>query len=524
MLRYSTEMRTTAIIVRALLAILLVGACLSAALAVSVSRHFALVAYGLRASDAIVLLMIAGFGMAALLWLGLALLCRKSARFRVWPIAIAIPFCLALSVFAVFSVYNLEVKYDKGESSLRRSSAFCRDLPTWQSRAAALNTGILRAAQLDPLPERTPLNAVIHSRREYQGYTVENVFMETTPGFYLAGSLYRPLPDDSDVKRPIVVIPQGHFPNGRFNEDMQQIVATFARMGALAFTYDMVGRGESTQVNHENPNALTLQLWNSMRVLDFLLGLPNVDSRRLGMTDASGGGTQTFLCTAVDDRVTVSAPVVMVSSWMYGGCECESGLPIQNTSEFETNNAEIAAMAAPRPLLVVSIDEDWTRTVPKREFPYIRGVYQLFCKEDLVRNVHLPREHHDFGPSKRDSVYRFFAEHLNLSLAPVTTADGRIDETPNITEPQEIMRAFDSTHRLPSTALGSWDSIMKSLSTGQSKDSAEVVNTFLDSLVFNQATAQEDWNSGGADKVADGRQARRSVSTCRSWDQGESFV
>jgi uncharacterized protein len=355
----------------------------------------------------------------------------------------------------------------RGQSDLRRLAVFCRDLPTWQARAAVIRAGLLRGSGLEPLPVRTPLNAVIHSRRERKGYSVENVILETLPGFFLAGNLYRPAPADPSVRKPVVLIPHGHFKNDRFNEDNQQLAATFARMGTMAFIYDMVGRGETTQVTHKHPNALTLQLWDSIRVLDFLLGLPDADPARVGMTGASGGGTQTILCTAVDDRVTVSGPVVMVSSWMYGGCECESGLPIHRGSGYETNNAEIAALAAPRPQVIVSIRTDWTQTVPKREFPYIRTIYRLYGKEDNVCNVHLAAERHDYGPSKRQAVYRFFAVHLRLSLDRITLPDGRIDEAPNTMEPVEALRAFGAAHPLPERALKGWDAVMAALGTLQ---------------------------------------------------------
>lgn len=440
----------------------LIGALFAVALPVSVSRHAVLVGYGLGLTDAAVLWLIAGLASLALVWAGLGWLSRRLRGLRVWVLAVAVPLCMGWSAFSVFAIYNLEVKYEKGESSLPRLAAFCRDLPAWQSRAARLRAGILRAAQVDPLRGRTPLNAVIHSRRQRNGYAVENVILETFPGCFLAGNLYRPLRVEDGAKIPVVLIPQGHFPKDRFNEDTQQLAATFARMGAMAFLYDMVGRGESTQVSHKSPHALTLQLWNSMRCLDFLLALPDADPGRVGMTGASGGGTQTLVCTAVDDRVTVSAPVVMVSSWVYGGCECESGLPIHGFAGYRTNNAEIAALAAPRPQLVVSIDQDWTRTVPQREFPYLRGIYRLFDKADLVCNVHLAGERHDFGPSKREAVYRFFAAHLGLALERVSKSDGRIDESPNGIEAREAMLALDDAHPLPGNAPRGWDAVMAS--------------------------------------------------------------
>ena len=456
-------MRPSVIFTRCAGAVFCVGACLSVAFAISVTRHVDLVAYGIKTTRPVVGLLAGGLVAFALAWLGFARFTWKAQSTRLWALVAALPACILLSGFSALGVYQLEVKYEKGESNLRHLVGFCRDLPAWQARAAILRAGILRAAQLAPLPKRTPLNVVTHDRRERRGYSVENVTLETLPGFFLAGNLYRPAAADPLRKHPIVLIPQGHFAHDRFNPDNQQLAATFARMGALAFLYDMAGRGESTQVKHHHPQALTLQLWNSMRALDFLLGLPDADPSRVGMTGASGGGTQTFLCAAVDERVTVSAPVVMVSSWVYGGCECESGLPIHRGPGYASNNAEIAALAAPRPQIIISCGADWTRTVPTLEFPYIRSIYRLFGRGDNVRNVHLATEGHDYGPSKRQAVYAFFAEHLRLAREGVGRPAGRFDEAPNTVEPDEDLHAIDAAHPLPARALHGWDAVKTAL-------------------------------------------------------------
>jgi hypothetical protein len=212
---------------------------------------------------------------------------------------------------------------DQGESDLNKIRQLFVNLEGWEARKAVIREGILTGGNLSPLPQRTPLNAVIHNRREYKGYQVENVYFESIPGFYVTGSLFRPLPLRRNM--PILLKPQGHKVKSRFSEENQILCATFANMGVTVFTYDMVGYSDCTQVKHEIKSAFTLQTWNSMRCIDFVQSLPQVNKDLIGMTGGSGGGTQTFICTALDNRVKISAPVVMVSAFFTAGVFVKAG-------------------------------------------------------------------------------------------------------------------------------------------------------------------------------------------------------
>jgi len=350
---------------------------------------------------------------------------------------------------------------EQARAQLERLAATYGDAEQWQQRAAKIRQQILRGAGLDPLPERTPLNAVIKNRREYDGYSVESVSFEARPGFLVYGSLYRPINEASGGSKSQagILCPHGHArgpQGGRLRPDHQHRCATLARMGATVFSYDMVGFGDSEFLgwNHRHPQVMALQTWTSIRAIDFLESLGNIDEDRIAITGASGGGTQSFLLTAVDDRIDVSVPVVMVSAHFFGGCDCESGKPIHKTPTLETNNVEIAACCVPRPMMLVSVGGDWTKNTPEVEFPYIRNVYSLFGKESLVENVHFPDEDHGYEWIKRQAMYPFLAKHLKLDSSGVlNTETGKFDETANTLEPIETMRVFASRDDLPEHAL-----------------------------------------------------------------------
>jgi len=350
----------------------------------------------------------------------------------------------------------------QGAEKLREAARTYPDRAAWEKRAALIRQGIRDGMALDAQPALAPLNPIRHSLRSMNGYTVENVAFESLPGFFVTGNLYRPA--GTGGKRAAVLCTHGHLPSldARYREYVQQRCATLARMGAVVFTFDMLGYGDSRQCSHKLPKALTLQTINSRRALDFLLSLPEVDSSRVGVTGESGGGTQTFLLTALDPRVKVAAPVVMVSAHFFGGCTCESGMPIHKRPTHETSNAEIAALAAPRPLLLVSDGKDWTKNTPQVEFPYIQRVYRLYGASERVENVHLPDEGHDYGPSKRAAAYRFLARHLQLDLNRVLT-NGQIDEGPNTILEPATLQVFTAEHPLPTRAVQGDEAVMSLL-------------------------------------------------------------
>jgi dienelactone hydrolase len=289
------------------------------------------------------------------------------------------------------------------------------DKGEWLARARFLREQVLVSAGLWPMPEKGPLNVRIFGRTERRDYSVEKVYFESHPGFYATGNLYRPVGKAGPF--PGVLSPHGHWAYGRLeNGALGSIPArciSLARQGYVVFSYDMVGYNDSRQVDHRlleprlaqwGIGSLGLHLWNSIRSVDFLESLPDVDRSRLACTGASGGGTQTFLLAAVDDRIKVSAPVNMISHFMQGGDVCENAPNLR----LDTSNMEIGALTAPRPMLLVSAAGDWTRDTPRIEFPAIESVYALLGAKDRVATVQFIADH-NYNRDSREAVYGFFA-------------------------------------------------------------------------------------------------------------------
>jgi uncharacterized protein len=323
---------------------------------------------------------------------------------------------------------------DEAAQKLKEYASAYSNASEWQERAKVIRENIYTGAELDQIPEadwKYPIKVTHGNIYQMDGYSVVNLALEVKPGRFIHGNLYKP--DHTEGVIPAVLCPHGHWfapeDYGRFRPDMQYRCASLARMGALVYAWDMLGWGEDMQNDHMDPKALQKQTYNSIRVLDYISSLDFVDRDRIAVTGASGGGTQTFILSAIDERVNVSVPTVQVSAHFFGGCVCESGMPIHKKGSYETNNVEIAGTFAPKPLMLISDGDDWTSNVPEIEFPYIQNIYAMFNAEDKVENAHFADEVHNYGPSKRKAAYGFLAKHLNLDLSRILNEEDEITES-----------------------------------------------------------------------------------------------
>lgn len=339
----------------------------------------------------------------------------------------------------------------------------------WPARKESLTRRMQVAMGLWPLPAKTPLKAVVHGRLDQGDYTVEKVYFESLPGFFVTGNLYRPAKLKTD-RVPGVLCPHGHWSDGRFYDcglaavrreivqgaerfenggrsPLQSRCVQLARMGCIVFHYDMLGYADSVQISYElahrfakqrpemnhperwglySPQAesnlqsvMGLQTWNSIRALDFLESLPEIDPQRLAVTGASGGGTQTFVVSTIDPRVNVSVPAVMVSTAMQGGCTCENACLLR----IAAGNVDYAACFAPKPQAMTAAN-DWTKEMQTKGFPELKRLYELFEAPDRVQLFPFIWFEHNYNYVSRAAMYGWFNQHLKLGLAsPIVEED-----------------------------------------------------------------------------------------------------
>lgn len=334
----------------------------------------------------------------------------------------------------------------------------------WRVRSARLKRQMRVALGIWPEPTRTPLNAVVHGKIDKGDYTIEKVFFESMPGYFVTGNLYRPVAgeDEKVDKYAGVICPHGHWANGRFYDDgeanvkkkiesgaekfldggrspLQSRCVQLARMGTVVFHYDMIGYADATQISFQlahrfgeqrpeannnekwglfSPQAeanaqsiMGLQTWNAIRSLDFLTSLDDVDPDRLGVTGASGGGTQSMITGALDPRVAASFPAVMVSTAMQGGCTCENASLLRVG---DAGNIHFAALFAPKPIGLTAAD-DWTRELETKGFPALRQHFEMMGAPNHIMLAANTQFKHNYNAVSRAAMYGWFNKHLGLN-------------------------------------------------------------------------------------------------------------
>jgi len=265
------------------------------------------------------------------------------------------------------------------------------------------------------------------------GYRWHKLRYEIVPGFSSTAILYEP--DHLTGKAPAIVNVNGHDPLGNAAEYKQKRCINFAKRGIVAISLEWMGCGElhSAENAHDfgahldlvGANELGLFYLAMRRGVDYLVSLPQVDRTRLGVTGLSGGGWQTIILGALDERMKVAVEVAG-----FGSLESNITHPV-DTDEIEEDPTDfeagfdytiLTALRAPRPTLLIHNAEDTCcfrgDLVKPYIFTNIQPFFALFRAESAFA-WHENRDPgtHNYQIDNREVAYRFFTTYFNLPVA-----------------------------------------------------------------------------------------------------------
>ena len=321
------------------------------------------------------------------------------------------------------------------DQTQRLAAACLAEVPSqeaWEERREEYRWQLLEMLGLDPLPERTPLEAQVTGTVERAAFTVENLHFQSLPGLYVTGNLY--VPKGLEGPAPAILYVCGHGATRRDGVSYGSKVnyhhhgVWFAENGYVCLIIDTLQLGEIEGIHHgtyrydmwwwknRGYTPAGVEAWNSVRALDYLETRPEVDAQRMGVTGRSGGGAYSWWLAAIDDRVAAAAPVAgitdmtnhVVDGVVEGHCDC---MFMVNT--YEWDYPMVAALVAPRPLLIINTDND--RIFPLdgvvRTYEKVRPLYAAFGARDHLGLTIAPGPHRDLTPL-REAAFRWFDQHL----------------------------------------------------------------------------------------------------------------
>ncbi len=293
---------------------------------------------------------------------------------------------------------ELVADYFRKQTELLSDQTFAdiETLDDWKQRRGEYRRQLLEMLGMDPMPEKTPLHAEVTGIHQREGVIVENVQFQAMPGLYVTGNLYRPA--DQTGPLPAVLYVCGH---GRVKSDgvsygnkvaYQHHGGWFARNGYVCLTIDTVQLGEIEGIHHgtyregmwwwnnRGYSSAGVEAYNCIRAVDYLQSRPEVDGDRIGVTGRSGGGIYSWWIAALDERIRAAVPVAGITSLknhvvdgcVEGHCDC-----MFQVNTYRWDYPMVAALVAPRPLLITNSDKD-------RIFP-LDGVVDVYTK---VRKIY----------------------------------------------------------------------------------------------------------------------------------------
>jgi len=312
----------------------------------------------------------------------------------------------------------------------KAKAAAARPIPStreaFERQRPAQKKQLMRCLGLDPLPDRTPLNARVTGVIQGDGYRVEKIVFESRPRFPVTAHLYLPL---AAVEHPLPVIvnPHGHWRDKKMEPRVQKRAIAQARAGYVVLVGDSPGESFERDALIERrwagshfdfaliqgaTNATTVYVWDLMRGLDYLATRPEADLSRVGLTGASGGGLATLYAFAADERFTCAVPVCYATSMEvnpHNGCACNHVPGVLQVGD----RSDVLAIRAPAPLFVIgaSNDPEFPADGTRRTGEKIEKIWSLFNARHNAR-WQIFESGHDYNRAMREAALGFFNKHL----------------------------------------------------------------------------------------------------------------
>ena len=312
-------------------------------------------------------------------------------------------------------------------------------LEDWTSRREEYRRQLLEMLGLDPLPEKTDLEPVITGKVEHEKFTVEKLYFQSRPGLYVTGSLYIPKGLQKPAPAILYVCGHGNVKKNGVSYGSKSVYqhhgGWFARNGYVCLTIDTLQLGEIEGLHHgtyrENMwwwlcrgyTPAGVEAWNCVRSLDYLQSRPEVDGERLGVTGRSGGGAYSWWIAAIDERIKAAVPVAgitdlenhVVDGTVEGHCDC---MFMVNT--YRWDYAQVAALVAPRPLLISNTDKDSIFPLEGvvRVHEKVRQIYRLYKAADKL-GLQITEGPHKDTQELHLHAFVWFNRHLKGETVPI---------------------------------------------------------------------------------------------------------
>jgi hypothetical protein len=324
---------------------------------------------------------------------------------------------------------------------------------------------------LGGLPQtKTPLNAKITGTIRLGGYRIEKLIFESLPGVFVTASLY--VPDTTPAPKPAVLVPCGHSSNGKIS--YQYICHRLAKLGYVALCWDPVGQGERSQFWDKGKNASRYNLicaehavlgnlaylaganlarweiWDGMRAVDYLLSRPDVDPKRICITGTSGGGTQTALIGALDERIGIVVPSCYINSLpmrmnnrIFKDPDSDPEQDLFEMVSGRIDHPGLLLLAYPRPVLMaVAVEDFFPIEGARRTFREIESIYRRLGHPERIE-IAEGYHGHSYSPENLTRAFRFMNRFDGLPWMETLPAEEKLEDRQLLcTQSGQVMLEF----------------------------------------------------------------------------------